>query len=487
MTKDYKYEGNYFRGRMIGDNVYIITTTYPDYTRPHPMPIIIDGPEVRSMPIDRIHYFSIPYDSPMFANIHSIDLETEESDSETVVVEGSQNMYMSENNIFITYTEYINEYDLQRDIIIEMMIPRLTESDQKLIKKIKETDNDVLSQAEKENKIYMIIESYAQYLSNEEQEALEEEMEKKLEEKLKEYEYMEYTIIHKISVDGNDIEIGGSGKVPGHVINQFSMDEYDDVLRIATTINGRWSRYDSKRTENTNNIFTLDEDLEILDHVGEIAEGERIYSTRFIGDRLYMVTFRQIDPFFVVDLSDPKNIKMLGELKIPGFSRYLHPYDENTIIGIGQDASTTGRTTGLKISLFDVSDVKNPKEIAKFEAQGKYSSSTAEYEHRAFLFSKDKNLLVIPASSYDYQTEEGYNGAMVFDIRKDEIQFRGIIDHTRGYSGNRYYRSLVERSLYIEDMLYTKSPNLLRINALDDLEAVNDVELESTDSPYKTY
>jgi len=211
----------------------------------------------------------------------------------------------------------------------------------------------------------------------------------------------------------------------------------------------------------------------------DLAEGERIYSTRFVGDRLYMVTFRQIDPFFVIDLSNPEKPESLGELKIPGFSRYLHPYDEDHIIGIGRDATDMGRTQGLKISLFDVSAVENPKEVAKFVADEKYAQSTAEYEHKAFLFSKEKNLLVIPAYSYNYREEgETYNGALVFNINTEEIELRGLIDHSGSLDSNYYYRAGVERSLYIEDMLYTKSPNLIRINALDDLEGVKNIELE---------
>ena len=196
-----------------------------------------------------------------------------------------------------------------------------------------------------------------------------------------------------------------------------------------------------------------------------------------------MVTFRQVDPFFVIDLSDPANIKELGKLKIPGFSRYLHPYDENTIIGIGREATETGRTQGLKISLFDVSDVGNPKEIAKFATKEQYASSTAEFEHKAFLFSREKELLAIPAYNYDFRDSgNNYNGAMVFKITKDSIELRGIIDHS---TGQQYYGPLVERSLYIEELLYTKSSGLLRINKIEDLGKVKNIELSgSKDGPY---
>ena len=326
--------------------------------------------------------------------------------------------------------------------------------------------------------------SYLNYLPYEEQESIWDEVEKRLEQKLEEYEFFEFTIINKLGVSSGDINVLANGKAPGHIINQFSLDEDVEsaVLRIATTVSERWSNYGELRWESTNNVYTLDANLNVIGELEGLAEGEQIYSTRFMGDKLYMVTFEQIDPFFVIDLSDPRNIRELGQLKIPGFSRYLHPYDENTIIGIGQDATETGRTTGLKISLFDVSDFNNPKEIAKYVSDERYTDSTAMYEHKAFLFSREKELLVIPVYSYGWIDDRGrnhddYNGALVFRITRDEIELRDLINHAEGWVGGRAYGPQVERSLYIEDLLYTKSPYLLKINDLEDLSLVKDVEL----------
>lgn len=502
LLKEYKFEGVYFQSRMMGDYVYFVTTTGAYYRKPYPAPIIIEGTEKRTIPYNNIYYYPIPYSSVEFANIHAINLVDVEEDvnSKSVAVESSQNMYMSPKNIYITYTEYINEWELRNKIIIDLLSPKLTDADKQLIEKIKATDDEVLSQQEKESKILQIIYNYINFMDEKEQQELNDEIDTLLMEKLEEYEYLEYTIINKISVEDGDIEIIANGKVPGRVNNQFSMDEQDEVLRIATTISQRWSYYkgESQTTESTNNVFTLDKNLKIMDSLKGLAKGEQIYSTRFMGDRLYMVTFRQVDPFFVIDLSNPYDIKELGKLKIPGFSRYLHPYDENTIIGIGRDTSPTGEQRGLKISLFDVSDVENPKEIAKFVTDERYAQSTAEYEHKAFLFSKAKNLLVIPVYSYAYKPcwgevcpfSEGqqYNGAMVFRITKDEITMRGIIDHSMGKTGYEYYYApAVERSLYIQDELYTKSPSLLRINKIEDLSKVKNIELEAAESPYPVY
>jgi uncharacterized secreted protein with C-terminal beta-propeller domain len=240
-------------------------------------------------------------------------------------------------------------------------------------------------------------------------------------------------------------------------------------------------------------VYVLDTDLKIVGSVTGIAKGETIQSARFIGDRLYLVTFRQVDPFFVIDLSNPKNPEILGELKVPGFSRYLHPYDDNIVIGIGRDASDTGRQQGLKISLFDVTNVAKPKEIAKWVATDEQAQSAAEWEHKAFLFDREKELLVIPGYSYDYgwntgNKASGFNGAMVFSITPTSVKMRGIIDHG---VNNGMYGASVERSFYIEDLLYTKSPTLLRINDLDDLTSVKRITLEQTNDvvngPYPVY
>lgn len=177
-----------------------------------------------------------------------------------------------------------------------------------------------------------------------------------------------------------------------------------------------------------------------------------------------MVTFRQIDPFFVISFSNHRRPRILGELKVPGFSNYLHPYDETTIIGLGRQADSNGRQLGLKISLFDVSDVTQPIESVKFELEEKYAYSTAEWEHKAFLFSADKDLLVIPGNM-DYNGVK-FNGAFAFYITKTEITLRGAIDHLLNPADN-YYERNVERSLWINELLYTKSKCLLRINKIN--------------------
>lgn len=173
------------------------------------------------------------------------------------------------------------------------------------------------------------------------------------------------TEIYKFNLQDAKCTFIKIGTVPGSVLNQFSMDEKDGYFRIATTDSKSW-----REEDNTNNLYVLNENLEIVGKVEDLAPGEKIYSVRFMGNRAYMVTFVQTDPLFVIDLSDPTKPTVLGELKIPGYSKYLHPYDETHLIGIGEDTKVVNygygdqvTTDGMKISLFDVTDPNNPKEM----------------------------------------------------------------------------------------------------------------------------
>lgn len=478
LIKDFKFDGRIFQSRMKDNNIYVITNTFNNFR--HPRPILMDGPNI--LPIQDIFYFNVPYNNPNFVNIYSINIDNFNHESKSILMDRLETLYMSNNNIYLSQTEYINEYELRQKIVKDLIMPKLTLSDRDRINRINLIDNDILSNYEKEMKIMEIIYSYVYMLNEKEQIEYEETLERKLKDKLSEYEYFQYSIINKININNGKINVQTTGKIPGRILNQFAMDEYNNVLRVATTVDARWDSFSRDRSKSINHVYTLDQQLNIMDKIDNLAEDERIYSTRFVGDKLYMVTFREVDPFFVIDLSNPNDIKDLGELKIPGFSRYLHPYDENTIIGLGQEASETGRILGLKISLFDVSDVHNPREITQFIAEGQHSSSTAEFEHKAFLFSRERNLLVIPVNSYNWRSpENNYAGAFVFNITKDEIKLRGLIDHSKGE-----YSQGVERSLYIDNVLYTKSFGLLRSNSLTDLSSIRNITLERS-GPYNVY
>ncbi|MBN2098918.1 MAG: beta-propeller domain-containing protein [Dehalococcoidia bacterium] len=319
----------------------------------------------------------------------------------------------------------------------------------------------------------------------------------------------EMTSVHRIHIDEGRIEYHATGEVPGRLLNQFSMDEQGEYFRVATTIGYAWGG----GTKSTSSVYVLDQSLDIYGRLENLAPGEQIYSARFLGGRCYLVTFKTVDPLFVIDLANPGNPKVLGELKIPGYSEYLHPYDENHVIGVGKDVDESidadkvheddavyyTAVKGVKLSLFDVTDVSSPKEIAKYVIGDRGTESPVMYDYKAFLFDRSKNLLVLPVSVVEINSSDhsgdmlswGYEGswwqgAYVFDISLERgLELKGRITHCDGedsvkgayssYYGYSYCS--IERSLYIGNVLYTISDQKIGMNDLETLEKIGEISL----------
>ena len=279
----------------------------------------------------------------------------------------------------------------------------------------------------------------------------------------------EETLIYRVKLDKEKMVAEAEGAVSGYVLNQFSMDEYNRFFRIATT---KWTSEGS-----INNLFILNMSLSVVGKLENLAPGERIYSARFMGDRCYLVTFRQIDPFFVIDLSNSTEPTVLGFLKIPGFSGYLHPYDEDHIIGIGK------QDNNVKLSLFDVTNVTAPTERAKYIVQADWSDSTVLSDHTAFLFDKPKQLLALPISLNwfmirdEYYSKGFWQGAYIFDVSLElGFTLEGNVTHQN--VADEFESGLeVKRILYIDNILYTISDKKIKMNDLESLELLNEIKL----------
>jgi len=508
-VRDLDFEGNYSNSRMIGDYVYFITNNYNYYYIPGEpiLPRLLDGGELVNIDCSQnkkcfspdVYYFDIPYNSYNFTSINAINIkdESEEVQGEIYIMPSGQNVYASLNNIYLTYTKYVSEEELSFKVMRELFFSRLSTKNQEKIVKIEGVENFILNQQEKLNKTMQIMQNFIMSLSEDEQKKAEKELKNAMKEKYKDIsKELEKTVIYKIAVNKGKLEYKAKGEVTGHVLNQFAMDENGKYFRIATTKNRSWSSFieDKEARKSYTNLYVLDENLDQVGEIEGLARGEQIYSVRFMQNRAYLVTFKQIDPLFVIDLKNPKNPKVLGKLKIPGYSNYLHPYDENTLIGFGKDAGESKwggvRTKGLKLSLFDVSDVENPKEIDTYIMGDAGSNSIALNDHKAFLFSKEKNLLSIPVSireSLDNRWGKlTFSGVAVFDVNKNGFKLKGKIDHSDNggvsekdyWNSYRYYDNTVKRSLYIGDILYTFSNKYIKMNKLSDLEEVGELELK---------
>ena len=302
----------------------------------------------------------------------------------------------------------------------------------------------------------------------------------------------DYTYLHKFDIrDPGVARYVGSGTVEGHLLNQFSMDEHQGVLRVATTITtykdddygNPWGRQ-----ETTNRLFTFraqDGKLVKAGQSDELAKGERIFSARFLGNKGYVVTFRQVDPLFTFDLSDPEHPRKVGELKVPGFSSYIHPLDENHLLTIGEyvpENSNDWRQRAVKLSLFDVTDLAHPREAFTQLVGNAYGWSEALWEHKAFNFFPAKGLLAIPFSDYDPNGSDYWNS-----FRSELRVFR--VDAATGFSSvgtvsmtdlyrarsyknwTWYWMPTVRRSVMADDYVYAITDAGVRVAHVSNLQA----------------
>ena len=422
IQRELSADGQYVSSRMIGDYAYVVVNE-PVYEEDDEvnLPKIYSDDEPQEIPATDIYYSDVADYYYMYTTIIAINTQNDgqEPTYETILLGASSNLYVSLNSIYLTFPVW----------------------------------GAGVGDSEK-------------------------------------------TSIHRIQIAGANITYVASGEVPGMVLNQFSMDEYDGYFRVATTNYGQTTQ---------NNVYVLNMALNITGSLTDLAAGETIYSARFMGGRGYLVTFKQIDPLFVIDLQDPYDPEVLGYLKVTGYSDYLHPYDETHIIGIGKETTDAGEFAwyqGVKISLFDVTDVSNPVEISKLEIGDRGTDSPVLWDHKAFLFDKSRNLLVMPilvAEVDQSEYTEGvpdwaygepvWQGAYVFDVSLDQgVQIKGRITHIENLSdiekGYYYFYApfAVERSLYIDDVLYTVSDAKIMMNSIENLDYINEVEL-----PYATW
>lgn len=488
ILKDYEIDGRYQDARMIGNFVYFITREGIDYFNPV-MPVVLESSE----PILRpdVFYFDNYERNYNFNTITAFDVFGDSINSETFMMGNADTIYVSQDSIYITYQKHLpyNYYDsLKKDRFFDVIVPLLPLDIQQQIKSTEENTN--LDWYQKWETISGLLQYTYNKMSDSGREKLFDLIQKNLEEyDAKFIKSSTRTVIHKISIDEENLDYLGMGQVPGYLLNQFSMDESGDRFRIATTsnYNGRFTSFVH------NNVYVLDENLKQVGELENIAPDETIHSARFMGDKLYLVTFERIDPFFVIDLSQDTP-KILGELKIPGFSNYLHPYDEDHVIGIGRETTDPDKgrvqTLGLKLALFDVSDFANPRTVDTVTIGTQSTDSEILYDHKALLFDKEKNILSMPVRDYERiiieddktgditKHSQNWLGFYIYGIDPDKgFDLKGEVEH---FSGNGYDYGFngKNRSFYIDDVVYTVSSEYIKMNDIHEIKnEVNEIKI----------
>lgn len=522
LLKRLEFEGSYVSSRLIDNQLYFITSYYNFYPLAEDalLPRVFENGSTISSDktTDKYIYPPVYYiDTPSALNATTISIVNFEDssaplNSQVFLMPAGETVYASTNAVYIVYTKYISEYQLRMTVTREIVAPRMNDRERQRLDSINNVDNDILSEEEKLNKINQLLESYLRRLSPEEQKNLNTEIQNEFTRRHPDLaNELEKTVIHKLALSGRSLEYVGSGEVVGRLLNQYSLDEHDGYLRLATTRSQAWFQpfmmpmvdmpvstspaadlriappTPPAENQSINNVYVLDQSLKQVGSIIGLAQGERIYSARFMGNRAYIVTFKQTDPLFVIDFENPTQPAVLGQLKLPGFSNYLHPYSDTVLLGIGKEAIDKGDqgvdVLGLKISLFDVADPAAPKEISSLVLGGRGSDSMALMDYKAVLFDKEKNLLAIPASltavnNTDYQAN--FQGSVVFNVTPTTITERGRVSFRLPQammSNNIYIDDSVRRNLYIGDFLYSLSPSTIKVSQLETLASVKSLAL----------
>ncbi|ACA59655.1 beta-propeller domain-containing protein [Candidatus Desulforudis audaxviator] len=452
-VREVEVDGNYVSSRKIDKNVYLVANKYPDYYmfREFGLPVkegltpayrdSLAGNRFENVKCTDVCYFP-GFREPNYLLVAGFNLNEKKEVEIGTYLGAGENIYVSRANLYVAATE--------RQYGPIMPVPGLREPAPAVVP----------------DRVPAIMPPL---------------------------EPREQTTVYRFALKDGDVTYTGKGQVPGTVLNQFSMDEYDGHFRVATTLN-TWG------PDSRNALYVLDRDLGICGRVEDIAPGERIYSARFMGPRAYMVTFKTTDPLFVLDLADPKKPAILGALKIPGFSNYLHPYDEHHLIGFGKDAvEATGKEggrevplgfayeQGMKLALFDVTDVKNPVEKFAIGIGDRGTHSEVLNNHKALWFHQEKNLFAFPVTVAEIKRRTGatppweygtfvFQGAYVYELTLERgFVLKGRITHLTDAdymkSGNWWPGSDrdVNRILHINDNLYTLSNGLVKVNDLNTL------------------
>ena len=439
LTINYPYD----QARMIGDTLYVMTKEHALLM--NQSPTIQDKDTGKVLSNSTIAIYGL-LDYPVISTINAIDsTNPQNTNSKSFVTDRSDILYVSENNIFLTHKDNTKFEILETFYNTELITDLVENLSPYMLGELYYLDS--LKDDDDQN---YIVPEMLQYL-------YDSDINKSIVDKIaKTYFYPSESenIIHKISIDNTTIQYDTSGKVPGKILNEFSLDEDNKHLRIVSNI-----RPDGFPLQTA--IYVLDENMQIVGDLANIAANENIHSVRFAGDLAYIVTFRQVDPFFVVDVSTTQP-KLLGELKIPGFSNYLQNYDDEHVIGIGRSVND-GFFQGLKISMFDVSEFDSPVETSHVVIGSRSADSVAadsDVEHKSVYIDSKNRLISIPVMFdeklifYVYSVTDDYT-----------LEEHSQIPHEIDFD----YEDRV-RTFFIGDKIYTVTPSMIKANSMVNMD-----------------
>src|SRR3989338_5666233 len=443
-TNELKNNTQVVAARLKGGTMSLVTSTYLSATRPCPIIPIMRGGVSIAIPCGDIWVPVSVEPANVSYSIFAVDPTTGTETTSTTILGDSNNttVYVSENNIYLAY----RMQNATTNVIMSFLRNETTGFlSTTTIERIRVVDGYDISLNSKMTEIGKAVELELASLSENDRMLFENELENRMKSYLDTHlRDTDRTTIARIPLA--TLTVASSGVVPGHLLNQFSMDEWGGNLRTAVTVGDRWGFGGSKMV---NDVYVFDESLKALGSILDLGVTERIYAARFIGNRGYLVTFRQTDPFYVLDLSLPTAPKMTGELKIPGYSAYLEPLSETMILGVGREDG------GVKLAIFDVSNPASPTEKAKYSLKDSWTE--VEGNHHAFLRDEKHKVFFLP----------GGQGGYVLSYDGDAFTLKATV---AGYQ--------VKRAVYIEDNLYIIGEEKITVYDETTLKEVKTLELK---------
>lgn len=435
------------QARLQGDKLYLLVSDYIAYDIPCPLRPLTSGEETIEIACNTIYHPSVGMPVDVVYTAFEIDIANGQVKDTVSFVAASSNavLYMSDKAIYATYTYQGDMISFLYNFFNEKakdLMPSAT------LDKIKKLSSYDISDQAKITELSVILERWRNSLTDDESLLVENELANRMSDYQKAHKReLEKTGIVKITL--NNFQVAAVGNISGRPLNQFALDEYNNYLRIATTVGAnQWFFGIGSSSESSNDIYILNNVLRAAGSILDLGLDERIYSARFVADKGYLVTFKQVDPFFVLDLSDPENPKVAGELKIPGYSSYLHPISDDRILGIGKEDNQ------VKISLFDVSDPENPKEATKYTLNEYWSDILNT--HHAFLLDKKHSIFFLPGS----------NGGYIFSYTNDQLELKKAVSGIAA-----------RRAVYINDYLYIISDSDIVVLNETNWSRVGELEL----------
>ncbi|GEM_PF-619727 len=474
--------GTMLAARMIGDRVYVMTVIRKDFIIPlygqkeGKTPVVVPTINGKPMPPNKIMYVALkdvmPYSSG-YVVVSGLNLKDGSFDAKAYVMPYPDRVYVSKESIYLL-SSWWSYPEIMVEVIKNAVLPYLPHDAATRI-------NTTLSNTSLP--IYVKLVNVGKVLEDYIKNAPKEDVIKLF---ASIYDYIEKNItqkpltathIFRLKLEGLTAVMVAHAKASGRVLDQFAMDERDGYFRVATTAmiikEFKITGYSENMIpsvmpvyEDVNNVYVMNaSNLKIVGKLEGLEPGEKVYAARYVGKYLYLVTFRRVDPLFAIDLSNPKEPKVIGFVKMPGFSEYLHPYKDRYLIGVGLDADESGRVRGLKISLYDVSNPKNITEVSAIKVKGGWSTSQVLWDHKAFLINPAKGYLCIPVRVYSAGKVNGY--LYIVRIGEDgKLSIAGKIQHLN-----------VIRSLYIGNYLYSISQTLIQGVDLNTMKVISSVKL----------